>query len=471
MSTVEPIRLLDEFRQRRRDLFRTVGPGIVVTLAAFAIAFYFIEPPPPKVVVMATGGTDGRYHAFAKTYAESLARHGVTLKLRETAGSVENFELLLHDPDVNLAIVQGGTAPDDAYAADSIQAIASLYYEPLWVFFRADLSITDLNDLQGRRIAVGKIGSGSSLLATQLLSVNGVQDGQDETEFLRENEVQASALLEAGTIDAAMFVLGPESPILTRLLNNPKITLMDFTRQQAYVRRFPFLKGVTLEEGVVDFEKNLPRHRVQLVAPAANLVATTSMHDAFVPLLLEAALNEHHHGGLLADDGELPSQEFVSFPINPAARNYLEHGPSFFQRHLSFWLASMIDRSKIMILPLITLLIPLFKIAPPVYRWRIRSRIYRWYGVLRRIDQDLREGSSENAAEHAARLKAMSNELDTVDVPLSYMEEFYNLRVHINLVTAELEQHTRRKAPPPAEDPSPAKGPPPAEDLPATQES
>jgi len=436
--------LLDEFRQRRRDLFRMVGPGVIVTMAAFAIAFYFVEPPPPKIIVIATGGTGGRYHAFAKLYAEAFARHDITLELRETAGSVENFDLLLHDDTVSLAIVQGGTAPPDAHASDSIEAIASLYFEPLWVFHRADLEIENLGDLKGRRIALGATSSGSCLLATQMLDMNGVVDGRDGTEFLKKSGLQAASSLAADGIDAAMFVLGPESPVLRQLLEDPDLVLMDFARQQAYSRRFPFLKGVVLEEGVVDFEKNLPRQRVRLIAPAANLVTTSAMHDAFVPLLLEAALEQHHHGGLLADDGELPSQDYVTFPVNSSARNYLVHGPSFFQRHLSFWVASMIDRTKIMIIPLLTLLIPLFKIAPPVYRWRIRSRIYRWYDVLRRIDQNLRDKEDGDPSNHSARLQAMSKELETVHIPLSYMEEFYNLRLHIDLVNAELEKQTRQ---------------------------
>ncbi|MCP4784944.1 MAG: TAXI family TRAP transporter solute-binding subunit [Fuerstiella sp.] len=443
MSIVEPIRLLDEFRQRRRELLRMIGPGVIVTIAAFAVAFYFVEPPPPQTVVIATGGTGGRYHAFAEKYATAFARHGVTLELRETAGSVENFDLLLHDDTVSLAIVQGGTAPPDARTAGSIEAIASLYFEPLWVFHRADLPIETLGDLKGRRIALGATSSGSSLLATQLLAMNGIHDGRDGTEFLNQNGLQAASSLDDDQIDVAMFVVGPESPVLRQLLGNSKLVLMDFARQQAYARRLPFLKAVVLEEGVVDFENNLPRKRVRLIAPAANLVTTSAMHDAFVPLLLEVALEQHRDGGLLADDGELPSQDYVSFPVNSAARSFLAHGPSFFQRHLSFWVASMIDRTKILIIPLLTLLIPLFKIAPPVYRWRIRSRIYRWYDVLRGIDQKLREEQNADPEEHAARLQAMSNELNTVHVPLSYMEEFYNLRLHIDLVNAELEKQTR----------------------------
>lgn len=438
MRIIEPIRLVDEFRQRRRDLLRTVGPGVLVTIVAFLIAFYFIEPPPPKSFVIATGKQSGRYYATAHAFADSLEKSGVELKIRETAGSVENFDLLLNDDTVTLAIVQGGAAPTEAHAAGTIEAIASLYFEPLWVFHRADLAVKDLGDLKGLRIALGEMGSGSHTLAVQLLAENGVHDGEDGTTYFEQSALQAAPALEANQIDVAMFVLGPSANVVRRLLQDSDIALMDFGRHRAYERRYPYLKGVVLEQGVIDFEQNLPKQRVRLIAPAANLVATRTMHQAFIPLLLEAALDQHHDGGLLADDAEMPSVGYVSFPVNATARHYLSHGPSFFHRHLSFWIASLMDRTKIMFIPLVTLLIPLLKIAPPVYRWRIRSRIYRWYGVLRRIDQELREGTQIETAEPAATLQAMSIELDTVYVPLSYMEEFYNLRLHINLVHDEL---------------------------------
>jgi len=217
---------------------------------------------------------------------------------------------------------------------------------------------------------------------------------------------------------------------------------MDFDRQDAYSRRFPFLKSVVLKEGVINFERNIPSGDVRLIAPGAMLVATQELHEAFVPLLMHAILQQHQHNGLLSSVGELPTLDYVSYPINATAKNYFQHGPTVFQRYLSFWIASLLDRTKILIIPMLTLLIPLFKVAPPIYRWRIRSRIYRWYGVLRQIDQQLKDGSAENVQQFAGTLEAMSRELDSVDVPLSYMEEFYHLRLHIDLVASEVRRNS-----------------------------
>ena len=433
-----PIRLLDELRQRRRDFVRYLGPGMTVTVVAFLIALYFVEPSPPREIVIATGQTDGQYVAAAMAYAEVFAENGITLTIRETAGSVENIDLLLNDDSVDLAIVQGGARAD--LAPDSLESLASLYFEPLWVFYRADLPVEELSDLAGLTICVGQPGSGSRALTTLLLEENGIEDGSAGTTFDSSRASVAAAALRNGDTDVLMFVSSPRADLVRQLLEDDQITLMDFSRQMAYERRFSFLRGVTLEEGVLDLAKNLPSRQTRLIAPAAGLVATTSLHQAFVPLLLNAAVSIHHDGGVLADEGELPTIDYSSYPVNDAARSYLTHGPSFFQRHLSFWVASLIDRTKVMVIPLITFLIPLVKMAPPIYRWRIRSRIYRWYDLLRRIDQKMQEHDTTELEKDRATIEAMARELDSVEVPLSYMEEFYNLRLHIRLVEEELQR-------------------------------
>ena len=439
MDLGHPKWFIDEFQRRRRQLTRLVGPGLCVAIVMFAVAYYFVEPAPPSTLEIATGNRGGRYYTFGQEYVEAFARNGINLKVRETAGSGENFELLRNN-SVSLAMIQGGIAPE-AVVDTGLETIATLYFEPLWVFHRSDLPVQQLHDLQGMQTAIGKEGSGTRSLALQLLEDNGVVAGEDNTVFADLSATEASQALRAGKIDAAMLVMGPDASVIRILLSDPEVRVMNFSRNHAYARRYPYLKAVTLEAGVIDFEQNLPEQPVRLVAPAASLVASDSLHQAFIPLLLEAAIERHRNGGLLAVPGELPSADFVTFPINQDARRYLDHGPSFFQQHVSFWVASLIDRTKIMIIPIVTLCIPLVKLAPPVYRWRIRSRIYRWYGILRKIDQDLREESNTDLSKHQETLKAMSTELDSVHVPLSYMQEFYHLRVHINLVREEVERH------------------------------
>lgn len=439
-----PPRLLDELRESRRDLVKTCGPAVLVALAGFLIAFYFVEPPPPRELVIAAGSAHGNYYAAAQQYATLFEDNGVKLTIRETAGSIENYELLAKDESIQLAIVQGGTAPQ-APGVERLEALATLYLEPLWVFHQGGLSIVQLSDLQGKRIAVGQAGSGTQVLSEMLLNANGVQDGRGETTFVRENASRTIGMLERGDVDVAFFVLSAESLTVRDLLRNEQLGLLSLNRSEAYAHRYPFLKSVVLSRGVIDLQRDLPRSDVHLIAPVANLVATPELHDAFIPLLLEAAVKAHEAGGLVTDSGKQPSLDGSEFTPNAVARHYIKYGPSFFQEHLGFWIASLIDRAKIMLVPLVVLLIPLVKLAPPVYRWRIRSRIYRWYALLRGIDQALRTGSVDELQEFEKKLSAVERELGEVTVPLSYMEEFYHLRLHIDLVKRRLEQRQGEK--------------------------
>ena len=432
-------RLLDELRETRRDLVKTCGPAAVVSLIGFLIAFYFVEPPPPREVTIAAGPAHGNYFSAAMRYAALFKKNRITLNVRETAGSVENYELLRNDDSVQLAIVQGGTLPDDEDKT-SLESIASLYVEPMWIFHRRSDSYKSLADLRGHVIAVDEEGSGTRALAKKLLAANGVIDGRNDTKFVNVKLVNASEKLRNGEIHAAFFVLSAKSPIIHEMLQDDRLDLFSFDRSHAYTQRYPFLQEVVLARGVIDLERDLPRTDVKLIAPAANLVATRELHDAFIPLLLEAALDVHATNVTTAESSELPSLDAVEFPPNPVARHYLNHGPSAFQSWVGFWMASLIDRAKILIVPFIVLLIPLFKLAPPVYRWRIRSRIYRWYGLLRQIDRAFQTDDRESLRKFRRKVRSVEQELADVSVPLSYMEEFYHLRLHIDLVKRRLEE-------------------------------
>ena len=432
----------------------TWSPVVLVLLASIAAAPWLISPKYPKRIEIATGRPDGAYFAFAKRYQQILARDGVELVIRETAGSIENRRLLeSDDAEVTLAFVQGGTIPKAA--KKNLTSLASLYHEPIWVFYSGDQSLSRLTDLAGKRIAVGPQGSGTRAVAETLLRENGVEDETDlPAELLDLAGRDAAEALWNGRADAAFFVVSPESPLILELLRHDGTRLMNFSRAAAYKRRFPFLDRVVLYQGMVDFESDLPAADVALIAPTANLVSRPDVHPALIPLLLGAAREVHASGGLLADPEHFPSALHVDAPLHPDAARYLKSGPSILFKYLPFSVAAGIDRMKLMLLPFCTLLLPLIKAAPPVYRWRIRCRIYRWYRVLREIDQKLKDADAQvDFADDIARLRTLETELSEVSVPLSYMEEFYNLHLHIAFVRNRLEErrqqsveHSRRSA-------------------------
>jgi TRAP transporter TAXI family solute receptor len=424
---------------RYRQLLKRWCPALLISLAALMAAPWLLGPRCPTHIVIATGQQDGAYYAFASQYKEILAEHGITLEVRSTAGSVENQQLLNSDSSgVSLAIIQGGTADR---AKGRLQSLASLYPEPVWVFCRSDDPVDELAQLQGKSIAVGPKGSGTRSIALKLLADNHISEEDHQTSFVDFGATESSQKLKTGEIDVAFIVISPEAPVIHDLLKADGIQLVSFRRAAAYQQKHGFLSESILPEGIVSFHHDVPNRDIRLLAPTANMVARDDLHHALVPLILQAVEQVHQSDGILVQSESFPTPQFTDYPLNKDADRYFRSGPSLLYRYLPFWLAAWLDRVKLILLPMCTLLIPLIKVAPPVYRWRIRSKIYRWYRVLHEIDLELKDADrSLDLSGCLRRLNKLEQELFEVSVPLSYMEEFYNLRLHVSFVKNRLSE-------------------------------
>ena len=429
-------------RATRRDLLLTVLPAALLIAAAFAFAYHFVKPAPPKKIVMAAGKGEGGYGYFAKRYREILARDGVTLEVRETDGAIENIELLTAEgSDVDVAFLQGGTA--FAANAPNLVSLGSVYYEPLWVFYRGP-PIRDVGPLQGNKIAVGPFESGTRALALQILSVNGTV--LPPTTLLDLAGKEAAAALQSGKVGAAIFVAPAESPMIQRLAADPKLRLLSFERADAYTRRFPFLTGLTLPKGVFDFMANVPRENVTLLSPTANLIAKETLHPALAYLLMRAATQVHGESGLLHKASAFPAPLDGNFPLSPEAERYYKTGTPFLQRYLPFWAANLVDRLWVMLVPAIAVMVPLFRLVPPLYRWRVRSRIYRWYARLKEIELQLEdEQRALPLQEMLDRLDGIERSVNRIPTPLAYSENLYVFRQHIDLVRERVRRAVERE--------------------------
>jgi TRAP transporter TAXI family solute receptor len=405
--------------------------GVVTALVAagFVATYQFVGAPPPNTLRIATGGEDGAYYAFARQYAQLLAADGIALEVIPTAGSVENLQRL-RTGDVTLALVQGGTAIDSD--REELRALGSLFLEPLWVFTRERTEIERLSDLRGGRLSVGPVGSGTNVLATALLSANGVT--HSNTTLTQDDASTAGPLLSRRALDAVLLVGSPSAPFVRELLRQPSIELFDFERAQAYGRVFPALTPVVLNEGILNLERNLPPRDTTVVAVAAMLAARRDLNPNLVPALLDAVTRVHRSGGVLERPRQFPSLDLVDLPLNEDAARYITQGPSLLYRWLPYGTAVRLDRLKLMLLPFVALLIPLFRVAPSLYTWRIRSKIYRWYAQVREIDQMV-EDTPRTATE---RLATLEREVASVTVPLAYTGELYHLRLHIHLLQERL---------------------------------
>lgn len=429
--------MLEQIRRSiaRNRNWRSQLPYILFALfavfGAFYFAYQFVEPAPPKKLTIITGREDGAYYHAAQAYAEKLAEQGIELEVRTSAGSVENLETL-RDPsaDVDLAFIQGGTAAPDGTGA--LLGLASVFYEPLWLFLPRDQSLQLIHQLEGKRIAVGAEGSGTRAITQKLLEANDLA-GKYSAIALSGSEA-ISALL-AGDVDALFAVGAMDSPSITKLLAEEQLRPLSLRRAQAYARRYPFLSPIKLYEGTVSFEQNIPQQDVSLVAPAATLVARESLHPALVSMVMQVATEQHQSGTAFNPPNVFPSSRWLDFPQYDEAARYIENGPPLLQRYLPFWAATLVDRLKVMLLPLIALVLPLSRLLPPTYRWRMRRRVYQWYDEVKMIDTAAHDDQSAfSRADCLLALEEIEAEIRQVDVPLSFHSELYTLRQHTDLI-------------------------------------
>ena len=417
-----------------KSTWAVYGPVLLVTLIALVIAFQYVDPPPPRLIRLATGRDGGGYQAHALQLRSELAKNGITVELVSSEGAIDNLGRL-RAGTVDLAFVQGGTAAVSGREAgdDALRSIASVYYEPAWVFHRAGLEVGALGDLQGRNIGVGVPGSGTRAVALTLLAENGVTE--ESSRILPASGADAADALIKGELDA-VFLVGVTTDIaVDRLLRAADITTFDFVRAAAYARRHRFLSTVDLPRGAVDLELDLPKATKRLIAPTAQLVTTESFHPALIDLLLESADLVFHHGDLVQSEREFPSLKFLDYPASEISRRYFRSGRPFLYRYLPFRVAAFLDRMKILLLPLLTLVFPLVKLVPPLYRWRVRSRIYCWYRDLLRIESGVDTGTIEDPG---AELDALWTEVGKLTVPPSYADDLYQLKHHIEVVRRRL---------------------------------
>ena len=417
-----------------KEYLKVFGPALLIAIIGFWVTYQFVEPAPPDRIVISTGRKDGAYYLFAQQYRDILARHYITLEIQTSAGSVENIKRL-RAKTVDIAFVQGGAT--ESKPTNDLVSLGSLYYEPLWVFYRSDTQFKRLTDLKGKKVAVGQKGSGTRSVALNLLKNNGISRSSTALSAL-SGQNAANAILR-GEVDAAFFIASPRSPVLHKLLSTKEIDLMTFERAEAYTRIHHYLSTVSLPQGVIDLQKNIPDVDTTLIAATANLVARTDFHPALIDLLLQSAKEVHGPGGLFERRGEFPSPRYPIFPLSDEAERIYRRGPSFLRRYLPFWAATFVDRMIVMLIPFIALLVPLVRILPPTYRWRMRSRIYRWYKHVKAVDLGLDdEKSPDRLKKLLAELDRIESEVNKIATPLPYADQLYTLRVHINLVRGKV---------------------------------
>ncbi len=452
-----------------RTALSTSAPFVLLACGLVALAYWLLDPNPPRRVVLATGVAQGAYAEFGQRYADRLKQHGITVELRNTQGAAENLALLRDvAAGVQIGFVQGGAseAPD---ADTTLKSLGSMFYEPVWLFYRTDSAqrlpspqgpespgpapqggarklgaaqrvlekkptLDSLSQLAGWRVNIGAAGSGVPHLATRLLEANRI----DAASIALSQQPVTPAVIELleSRLDALVLASAPESAMVQMLLQTPGIALFDFAQADAYTRRFGFLSAVTLPRGVVDLARDMPAADVRMVAPTATLVVRDDLHPALAQLFVQAAREVHGDSGWFQRKGDFPNARDGERALAPEAERFYRSGVPWLQRFLPFWLANLVDRMWLAMLSIVAVLLPLSRIVPPIVELRIRSRVFRWYAQLRQIESDVRTRPPKELLDG---LDAIEDKVNAIQVPLSYTDELYALKSHIQMVRRRLQ--------------------------------
>ena len=434
----------------RHEQARWTLLAVVSVVLAF-LGAWLLESAIPRHIVIASGLRDGMYHQYAQRYKDILARHGVTVEERMTGGAEENARLL-KDPNsgVDVAFLHGGVVR--ASDGGLLVMLAALYYEPLWIFYRDSAAHEHFDDFRHRRLAVGAPGSGVRAFMEPLLEANGITSLN--TELVPLVNLDAIRALQAGKVDV-VFLVGPaQFPAIWQALHDPDLKLLSLARAEAYQRRFSYIKKMTLPPGAIDFEQHIPEKEVKLIGTKAMLVSRDGLSPAIINLLHEAARELHGKQGFFEGDDEFPNTALVDLPVSTDADRHHRFGPSVLHRYLPFTLAAYLERVIVLLLPVVFVIVPLTNLLPRIYRWRVRSRIYHWYGELTLLERDVRTREGELPIEKwLVDLDRIEQSAARIRAPLSYASEAYTLREHVGLVRRAVMAKARGAEPDAAPDP------------------
>lgn len=427
-----------------REMLEATLPSVLLICLALFFAYKFIDPAPPRKIVIATGEADLNYNAYAAIYGVYLQKEGITLEIRKTSGDSENLRLLKDaDSEVDIAFIQDGVAHSEG--AGSLLSLGSLYYQPVWIFCRCKANTTHLSSLKGKRIAIGYAGDGTHTLASTLLSESGINAGN--TKLLSIGGDEAATALRQGKVDAALFVDVANSGIIHELVTDKRLHMLSMDTAEAFSRKFAFMHHLLLPEGAMDLARNIPSHDVHLVAPTATLVVKESMHPALVYLMMKVIAEVHGSPSLFNTKGEFPSAKDTDFPLSIQALNFYKSGLPIIDKYLPFWAATFVNRTLIVILPLLALLIPLTKIIPMVYVWLVKRKLFRYYGELRFLDTQLQDiKTADDLQLCLEKLNEIETKVVNVKLPVPFSQYAYELRAHIELVRSKLNHHKLQAA-------------------------
>lgn len=410
--------------------------------ALLIIGIFFVvghfNPAPPDHLVLSVGDDQTQIGSSLKHYQRILKADGVTLEIRPSSGPFDSLNALEDEKSkVSAAFVQDGLGSYDQQP--DVESLGSLYYEPIWVFYRSKVEFTYLSQLMGEKISVGLAGHGTQVLTERLLKLSGL--APSEAELVNMSSAEAADALKKGKISVAILMLPPDSPIVHDLAIQKNIKLMDIAQAEAIARKDSAFHHLVLPRGALDLESDSPHKDTNLVASTTTLLVRGDLHPALGYLLLKAATEVHNPAGIFEKKGEFPNPKDDSFSLSKDAIQFYKSGGTFWQRYLPYWLAALFDRFILLAIPIIAFILPLFRTLPKIYSWRLRTKIYQRYGELKFIEMQIK--SNATLAEREGYLKQINEieeRVDKMNMPKNFSDYVYALKGHIQFVRDRVEK-------------------------------
>ena len=460
---------------------RKVRNFILATLGVFAgiifagwIAILVLKPGPEGRLVLASGGSEGAYNELAILYQKQMAKYGVEIELRPTTAGSSTLRALFVDEksDVDAGFIKGGVAgslqgrlvTDEERKwhdrqTTALASVGRMFYEPVYVFYRGE-QVKSLSEFKGKNILIGSKESGTRRIAKTLLLGNGVTE-QNSTFIELDLSDDAKELTVEG-VDVAFVVLPPESNKIFKLMRVPNILLLNFAAEaDAYVARFPFLTKLVMHQGSIEFAPDIPSADITLLSTTAALVVKKSVHPAIVALLADAALENPRKGFdrdgepiLFHKAGEFPNANDPEFDVAREALTVYKTGdlpvvlrslaPLNARLGIPFWVTAYVHKhgtsTVLLLIPILSILLPLMRLLPQIYTWTVKRRLYSWYRQMKALEARLdQKPSVEQVAEAYEELERIDRAVSRIRVPVNYSDQFYNLRSHIDVIRLRLQ--------------------------------
>jgi NMT1-like family len=411
-------------------------------LSVLMVVWWYMDPPPPSHFAMATGAPGGSQYELGQKYASFFEEKGIKIHLVPTTGAVENLSLLTDGSrKVQAGFIQAGTVEPDILEAKGVVSLGAIDYTPIWFFYRGPYrKEIDLEALNGRlknfpnsKISIGTPGNGTFLQTTRLLEAAGVNTKDPQFVHL-SGQKSVDAILK-GEIDGAFIADLHSAKNVMKLINEPSIHFSSFKWGAGFARVLPYLQILSLPAGGVSVAQKIPPENVDLLVTTTHLVVDENLHPAIQYLFIAAAKEINGKPSFFAHRGEFPSFKNSGLPESPVFQRYEQNGQPWLMNYFSFWLAELINRLAVIVLPFLVIAYPILSSLPKLRAERIHKKINGIYGALKDYEFALsKDYDPERISEYLIKLDHLEYRALKLKVPKSMSTDYYALRTNINYV-------------------------------------